>query len=122
MRVRLEFKADKIIECPRFWVGIVNNDEVKVTGTYYCKERAGSYAINGNGTLECVFKQLLLRPDTYHLMVGIYDEYGQIAYDRIGRVHTFKIKDVGTKGFEKYYGYGAPGVMNLHNQWTKLVD
>lgn len=115
--VKLEFKADKRVESPTFWVGIVNNDEIKITGTYYNKERVGNYTIKDDGVLMCIFKHLLLKPGVYHLMVGVYDQYTSVAYDRIGSVCVFTVRNEYVEGFENYRSYAAPGVVDFHNWW-----
>jgi ABC-type multidrug transport system ATPase subunit len=120
MRVRLEFKTDRKIESPIFWIGIMTDNEIRVVGTYYNKDRVGPYMVEGKGALECIFKNLSLRPGVYHLMVGAYDEYGLIAYDRIGRVHTFKVENNYSDGFEAYKGYGAEGIVDFANAWKML--
>ncbi len=117
VRIRLEYETSKRLESPTFWVGIINNDEVKITGTYFNKDRAGKYTMDNYGVLECSFKQLHVRPGVYHVMVGIYDEYGLIAYDRIGRVKTFTVKNEYMKGFEGFRGYGAHGIVDFANEW-----
>lgn len=119
MRVRLEFEAIKKIVSPILWVGIVDENENKVAGSYYNKQRVGDYELKGNGIIECTFENLLMSPGTYYLMVGIYDEHNVIAYDRIGRAHTFRIEyDHGSR-FEKYHTYGAPSIVCLANRWER---
>jgi hypothetical protein len=120
MRVRLQYSANKKIENPAFWVGIINEDEVKITGTYFNKKRAGDYSVSGKGDMECDFKNLFLRPGNYHVMVGVYDEYCQIAYDRIGSAATFAIESQYPSKFSGFQGYGAEGIMDLENDWKSL--
>jgi len=116
--VRLEYKANKRIDSPVFWIGIINDDEVKVFGSHYNKERVGEYIIKEKGALNCTIDTRLLRPGNYYVMVGVYGEFG-LAYDRIGRACTMTIMYKKKKGYEKYYGYGAPGIVNLPHKWTK---
>ena len=117
MRVRLGFKTNKKIESPMFWIGIMTDNEIKIAGTYFNKERTGHYTIEGEGALECTFKNLSLRPGVYHLMVGVYDEYGLIAFDRIGRVQSFTIKCDYKDNHKKFRGYGAEGIVDFENEW-----
>jgi hypothetical protein len=121
MRIRLEFKTDRKIESPVFWIGIMNDNEIKIAGTYYNKDRIGPYMVEGKMALECIFNSLSLRPGIYHLMVGAYDEYGLIAYDRIGRAHTFKVDSDYSNGFENYKGYGADGMVDFANEWKMVT-
>jgi len=118
--VRLEYKADKRIDSPVFWVGIVNDDEVRVFGTFYNKERVGEYSIKGEGTLDCTIDPSLMRPGNYNIMVGIYGVVGDLAIDRIGRVAVFIINDDRLARVEKNHGYGAEGVINLPHQWKRI--
>jgi len=118
--VRLEYEANKRIDSPVFWIGIINDDEIKVFGSYYNKERVGKYFIKGKGALNCTIDSLLMRPGNYYIMVGIYGELGDLAIDRIGRACTFTIRDEKVDGFEKYYGCGAPGIVNFSHIWERL--
>jgi len=118
--VRLEYEANKRIDSPVFWVGIINDDEVKVFGSYYNKERVGEYLIKGKGALNCMLDSCLMRPGNYYVMVGIYGEVGDLAIDRIGKACTITILDKKKKGFEKYYGYGAQGLINIPNRWEEI--
>ncbi|MGR3303194.1 MAG: Wzt carbohydrate-binding domain-containing protein [Candidatus Scalindua sp.] len=117
--VRLEYEAYKEIDSPVFWVGLFNEDAVKVFGTYYNKDRVGKYSVNGQGVLSCSIDTHLMRPGTYYVMIGVYGEVGDIPFDRIGRAGVFRINNVKIDGFESYYGYGAPGVVNLPHQWIR---
>ena len=60
-----------------------------------------------------------MRPSNYYIMVGIYGNIGDLAIDRIGRACTFTIRDEKVKDFERLYGYGAPGVINIRHEWVK---
>lgn len=115
--IRLEYEAHKRIESPVFWVGLLNDDEVRVFGSYFNKKRIGRYSIEGKGILECKIDSLLMRPGNYYIMVGVYGEFGNLAIDRIGRAAVFRINDNKIEGFEKYHGYGAKGIINLPHQW-----
>jgi lipopolysaccharide transport system ATP-binding protein len=117
--VRLEYKANKRINSPVFWVGIINDNEVKVFGSYYNKERVGEYFIKGKGALNCKIDSRLMRPGSYYVMAGIYGEVGNLAIDRIGRACTFTIRDEKVGDFERLYGYGAPGVINIRHEWVR---
>ncbi|MFA5197631.1 MAG: ABC transporter ATP-binding protein [Patescibacteria group bacterium] len=117
MRVRFEFKSNKKIESPVFWIGIITDSEIKIAGTYFNKERTGHYTIEGEGALECTLKNLSLRPGLYHLVVGVYDEYGLIAFDRIGRAWSFTIKCDYKDDHKKFRGYGAEGIVDFENEW-----
>jgi len=122
IKVKLEFETNKKIKSPTFWVGIINDDEVKVAGVYYNKERVGDYFVEGEGSLECFLKKILLRPGKYHLMVGVYDEYCSIAYDRIGKIKSFNVVSNYQDNFKKYSGYGADGVVDIENDWKFLKN
>ena len=115
--IRLEYESYKKIESPIFWVGLFNNDEVKVFGTYYNKERVGKYSINGKGKLSCKIDTRLMRPSVYHVMAGLYGEVGDLAIDRVGRAAVFTMEDKKVDGFERYHGYGAQGAINLPHKW-----
>ena len=115
--IRLEYIAYNKIDSPVFWVGLFNDDEVKVFGTHYNKSRVGKYSIKGKGVLTCTIDNFLMRPGVYYVMVGIYGEVGDLAIDRIGHAATFRISDEKVDGFEKYHGYGAPGVVNFPHKW-----
>lgn len=115
--VRLDYEAYKAIDSPVFWVGLFNEDKVRVFGTYYNKERVGEYSIDYKGVLSCSIDTHLMRPGNYYVMIGIYGEVGNLAIDRIGRAATFKISDEKVDGFQKYDGYGAPAVINLPHEW-----
>lgn len=117
--VRLEYNANKRIDSPVFWVGIINDDEVKVFGTYYNKERVGEYFIKGKGALNCTIDSRLMRPGNYYIMVGIYGEMGDLAIDRIGRAKVLKIKNT-KESFNAYNNYGAPGIVNFRHKWERL--
>lgn len=116
--VRLEYESYKKINSPVFWVGIFNEEEIKVFGTYYNKERVGKYSIEGKGKLICTIDSFLMRPGNYYVMVGIYGEIGSLAIDRIGRASVFKVNSSNKKEeYEKYYGYGAQGTVNFPHEW-----
>lgn len=117
--IRLEYEAYKEIVSPVFWVGLFNEDEVRIFGSYCNKERVGEYSINGKGKLECVIDSLLMRPGNYYVMVGIYGEVGNLAIDRIGRACVFTVIHRNDSTFEKYNGYGALGVVNFQHTWRK---
>lgn len=118
--IRLEYVAYKKIDCPVFWVGLFNDEEVRIFGTHYNKSRVGKYSINAKGVLVCSIDTFLMRPGVYYVMVGIFGEVGNLAIDRIGRAAVFRINDERIVGFEKYHGYGAPGYVNLLHRWSRL--
>ena len=115
--IKLDFEAYKRLDCPIFWVGLFNTDEVKVFGTYYNKKRAGEYSVEDKGHLSCSINSLSLKPGIYYVMVGIYGEVGDLAIDRIGRAEEFEIEFKYRDDLKQYHGYGAEGVVNLPHQW-----
>ena len=118
LTVNIELVTNKRIASPVFWIGIINNDEVWISGSVYNKKRAGSsYFLDGKHAIECKFDSLNIQPGEYHLVVGVYDEYEVIAYDRIGRVGTFRVVGNPDGRFEDYLGYEWHGVVPLAVRW-----
>ena len=119
--VRMVYEANNKIESPEFWVALFNDEGVKIFGTFYNRERVGKYNIKGKGTIYCNIESTQLRPGEYSVMVGIFGEIGDIAIDRIGKACIFTIRDEKVKDFEKLYGYGAPGVINIQHKWVRDI-
>ena len=116
--VRLEYEANKKIDSPTFWVGLMNKDGIEIFGTLYNKNRVGEYSINDKGSLSCVIDSVPMRPGAYYVMVGIYGEFGDLAIDRIGRAAEFEIEPMHGNEYENYNGYGGEGAVNLSHQWN----
>ncbi len=122
MIVRLTYNAYKPITAPVFYVGILNMDEVWITGTTLSKETLGEgFLVEGEGKLECCFENLAIQPGQYCLQVGIFGEFSDIAYDRIGGINRFTVLDRKWDTSESYRGYEWNGVARIPNRW-KIIE
>jgi ABC-type polysaccharide/polyol phosphate transport system ATPase subunit len=114
IKVKLEFKAYKNILSPTFWLGLLDKDENWVSGFVFSKDNLKEkLSIEGRGCLECIFETKNLHPGTYYLTVGVFDEFGQSAYDRIGRFSKFNL--AGER--ESFSHTHWRGVVRLPNRW-----
>jgi len=115
--IEMTFKSFKVIESPVFWIGILNEEEYWVTGFVFTDNSVGEkIRLDGPGTIKCLFNNKHLHPGVYYLVVGIFDKFRSLAYDRIGRATDFKIIDVG----DKHQEYREPhwkGIVNLPHKW-----
>ncbi len=121
IRIRVEYEAQREIKTPAFWVCIVNDDGVKISGTVFQQFIDEGKTIMGTGSVECRFDSKFMHPDTYHLMIGIFDKYGTLAYDRIGRSNTFQIKDNMSGERESCFSSEYSGLVGLPAQWYKIM-
>jgi len=118
LKVMMDLDVQNRIKSPVFWVGIINNEEVWITGSVFDKQRAGKdYAIEGRTLIVCTFNDLRLQPGEYHLVVGGYDEYEHFAFDRIGRVESFRVLADSKNEYENYRGYEWQGVVPMVTTW-----
>ena len=119
--IQLEIETYKKLISPTIWIALFNDDEVRIFGTYYNKDRVGEYNVEGRIKTECTIELANIQAGLYHIMVGIYGDLGNIAYDRIGRAASFTISKNNTEKFEDYNGYGAnKGVVNLFHKWNVI--
>ncbi|MFC1590746.1 ABC transporter ATP-binding protein, partial [Candidatus Omnitrophota bacterium] len=115
MSVHIEMEVFRDVGTPVFWLGIANNDGVWVTGAV-CETKIDfkdSFTRRGKRELLCTFDSLFIQPGQYFLVIGVYDEFGNIAYDRIGRAGMFRISEIG----EKYWGYDWHGLVPIASKW-----
>lgn len=89
--IEMTYKSFKVIESPVFWIGILNEEENWVSGFVLTENNVGEkIQINGTGTIKCLFNNEHLYPGVYYIVVGIFDKFRSLAYDRIGRAAEFK--------------------------------
>jgi hypothetical protein len=55
------------------------------------------------------------------LQVGIFGEFSDIAYDRIGGINRFTVLDRKWDTSESYRGYEWNGVARIPNRW-KIIE
>ncbi len=120
IKIKINYKVQKKVEPPIFWLWISNTDEVKIVGFCYNELAKRKVCINKGGILECKFKMMDVFEGNYFLMVGIYDEISTTAYDRIGRSATFSIKYPNNEFSNNIYkGY----ILDFPCSWKhKIVD
>ena len=116
----MEYHAYKKIESPLFWIGIINDNAIKITGTSFFNFIEEKRAIEGKGTVECTIDGKSLQPGKYHLIVGVYDESMALAYDRIGRAKTFNIANNSIEKRYRYRGYIEDGLVWIPTQWRQI--
>lgn len=112
--IEISFEVKKNVESAFFWVGILNDEEIKVSGSVFEMSKEERHLRpKSKGKLECVFESISLQPGKYHLIVGVFDEFKNLAYDRIGNVCEFIVvsKD------NLYNGYVWDGVAYIPSKW-----
>ena len=118
VRIRFEYEAKQKIDSPVFYIGVFNDNDDKIFGSYYNKERANPYSIKGNGVLECTIDTRLFRSGIYYVMPAISGEIGTLSMDAWMRAASFVIHK--NKLLTNYDGYGAPGIVNMPHEWKKI--
>lgn len=121
IKIKLDYEAQRKIESPSFWLCIVSDGAVKISGTIFDELITQRKVIRGRGQLECVLETKSLYPGGYHLMAGVFDKYGNLAYDRIGRANSFHIRGVSPdKGGDRYLSSAFNGLVALFSRWREI--
>ena len=118
IRIRFAYMAKQKINSPVFYIGVFNDNDDKIFGSYYNKERKNPYSIEGNGVLECKIDTRSFRRGIYYIMPAISGEIGGLSMDAWMRVASFVIHK--NKLLTNYDGYGAPGFVNMPHEWKKI--
>jgi len=118
IRIQFEYVAKQKINSPVFYIGVFNDNDDKIFGSYYNKERKKPYSIEGNGVFECKIDTRSFRQGSYYVMPGISGEIGKLSMDAWMRAASFIIHK--NKLLTNYDGYGAPGIVNMPHEWKKI--
>ena len=93
--VRATYRATRAVDSPVFQLAIVDVDTGIVVATAN-SGRATSGTIDREGTIECRFVQLPLRPRQYVLRLSILDQFQLAAYDLVTAGPRFAVVGQGT--------------------------
>lgn len=117
LRVEIHYEAFETISQPHFWVAIMNDTGLKITGSV--RRPKSSILPVGKGVIECNFETLALFPGNYQLIVGIFDEILSQPYDRWGRVVTFTVVSPEDEFRTGIHNPDFYGVTYMKNRWKE---
>jgi len=94
MKIRFSYRAYKKVLFPEFRVAVYTKDHLMpLFGAVSSSEGRGKQFIEGDGTIECIFKSLpLVRSTNYSIDIHIYSNDGFIAYDCWDQAIEFMVK------------------------------
>jgi ABC-type polysaccharide/polyol phosphate transport system ATPase subunit len=93
--VRARYRTAQRVKRPVFQLAIVDVDTGVVVSTASSVERSGPEWLASDGTIECRFPRLPLRPRQYVLRLSILDHLQLAAYDHVTAGPRFAVIDPG---------------------------
>jgi len=93
--VRATYRSEQHVERPIFQLAIVDVDTGVVIATAGSNRGDAEPVVQGNGTIECRFNRLPLRPRQYVLRLSITDQYQLASYDIVTAGPRFAIAGQG---------------------------
>jgi len=115
IKINLRFKSNKeAIENVYVWCCVMNEYAEKICGGV--TEIKTSLRVNKIYQYSCIMKNINLIPGAYSIIVGIYDKFLTVPYDRWGT--ACKIQVISTKN-SRYYGPDFHGHLNLCLNWEE---
>jgi hypothetical protein len=108
--VRASYRAERPVKRPSFQLALVDVDTGVVVTTASTTSRDVPETVVGEGTLECRFDKLPLRPRQYVLRLSVTDEFQLASYDVVTAGPRFAVT-----------GHGA-GVDSLADEQDGLVS
>lgn len=93
--VRASYRVSRPVQRPVFQLAIVDVDSGIVVSTASSAARSGPTVIDRDGSIECRFSHLPLRPRQYVLRLSILDAYQLAAYDLVTAGPRFAVTGQG---------------------------
>jgi ABC-2 type transport system ATP-binding protein len=94
--VRASYRAAHPVRCPVFQLAIVDVDTGVIVSTANSTDAATPESVDGDGSIECRFPHLPLRPRHYVLRLSILDQFQLAAYDVVTAGPRFAVTDPGS--------------------------
>src|SRR4051812_1941340 len=94
--VRARYRAEQAIARPVFQVGIIDVDTGLVITTATSRPADVPLSVAGEGSIECCFPKLPLRPRQYILRLSITDSYQLASYDVVTAGPRFAVSGHGS--------------------------
>lgn len=115
--IETTYESYQVIESPVFWIGILNEGESWVTGFVLSDDNVDKQIrLQGSGNIKCIFKSEHLYPGFYFIVIGVFDKFRNIAFDRIGKAAEFEL--IGDRDIcQDYIEPIWKGVINLPHEW-----